>query len=155
MKLPSENLLTTDRVVLSIRNRFNPTKGITALAWLVWIFDGQMRRQQRKAPDKTPCKESASRAPQSKYNESSPLPDGQQQSEVSKSDMRLLSQRPAQIQRAIGNALENQSKTRREQGLLITAVVDSFCGLVRIFRASRILSIRGELNPVAPSVTQS
>src|ERR1051326_6356113 len=30
MKLPSENLLTPERVVLSIKQRFNTTKGITA-----------------------------------------------------------------------------------------------------------------------------
>src|SRR3954467_11653787 len=30
MKLPTQNVLSTDRVVLSIRQRFNPTKNITA-----------------------------------------------------------------------------------------------------------------------------
>src|SRR5205809_2681721 len=30
MKLPSQSLVSTERVVLSIKQRFNPTKGITA-----------------------------------------------------------------------------------------------------------------------------
>jgi hypothetical protein len=30
MKLPTQNVLSDDRVTLSIRQRFNPTKGITA-----------------------------------------------------------------------------------------------------------------------------
>ena len=30
MKLPSQNLVSTEGVVLSIRQRFNPTKNITA-----------------------------------------------------------------------------------------------------------------------------
>src|SRR4051812_34799894 len=30
MRLPSQNIISPDRVILSIRQRFNPTKGITA-----------------------------------------------------------------------------------------------------------------------------